>query len=102
MSSSSDCRTAEQPFSNQFVHCQDESADGPEPERECGRWQDLFDQADERIGRALFWCLVEKPPEEHGEMHEIEHTAQSGSQWRRRGIGRIGNRTFENLLDAQP
>src|SRR4051812_36605341 len=95
-------RTAEQPFSNELVDLDHESSNRCQPEGQRRRWQEPCGQRDERCGRTLSGGLVEKPPEEHREVHQIEETAQRGGQRRLRRVCRMGNRLLEDLLDPHP
>ena len=64
----------EQRLANQAVHGDDKSSNRRKPQRQRGRGQQLPCERHQRSGRALMAALVEQPPEQHGQVDEVQES----------------------------
>jgi hypothetical protein len=101
MVSASRGQAAEEGLAKQFIRGQHEASNRRQPERECHGRQDLFRQEDQDRRRALLRALVEQPPEEHGQMYEIQQSTDGCRKCGRRRIGRSDDDLLKYSLYAQ-
>src|SRR5262245_31082606 len=93
--------TADERVANELVDGDHKPANGRHAQRESDRWQELLSEYDQRVGCTLVCALVQQPPQEHRQMHEIQEAAEGFSERRFRRIGGSGNRVLEHALHAQ-
>src|SRR5438067_12750500 len=100
--STSDSDVIEQCPAKQRVAGPDHGADHGQSNRQRGPGHRSLDEFHQLAGRSLTWALVQQPPQQDGQVEEVQQAAERGRElgaWR---VDRATDRVVEDALDADP
>ena len=92
--------SASNAFRKQLVSRQHHRAHAFDLQRKRGHRQNLPGERNERRGRALIRTAIEQPPQNHGEVHEIQQPPERRGELAPRRVLRTHDRILEDTLDA--